>query len=538
VALSPNAIGAINTSLIPANQAGGATNGLTTQLGPLDPRTFGEASVSFSALFGQNTCGQFGSAYLKSRSSDSFTAALKDFVPPANVSISNCAALTTNASNGTQATAQTIGGSISDTATLSGISANAGGTITFNAYGPNDANCSGTAAFTSAAVPVSGPGNYSSGAFTPTAVGQYRWTATYSGDASNQSAASPCNAANESSFVVKKVPAISTNASNGTQATAQTIGGAISDTATLSNATSDATGTITFKLYSDSNCQTEVTTNLSPVSVSGNGQYNSGNFTPTATGTYYWIASYSGDAKNEAKSGTCGDANESSIVVKKAPAISTDAVNEVTIDSPISDQATLSGATADAGGTITFHLFSSLSDCQNNTNEINTGLSPASVNGNGQYNSGNFTPTAVGTYYWVASYSGDNKNQPVSGQCGDADESSVVKKALANVETAQKLFPQDSATLSASAGGTPTGSVTFKLYNNADCSGTAVYTQNNVNLVSGTANTNNTSFSVDQASSGNYKWLVEYSGDAKHESATSACGKEAFTATIDNDTTN
>jgi hypothetical protein len=226
--------------------------------------------------------------------------------------------------------------------------------------------------------------------------------------------------------VIKKVPAISTNASNGTAATAQTIGGAISDTATLSGATADAGGTITFKLYSDSNCQTQVTTNLSPVS----------------------------------------------------------------------------------------------------------------VNGNGQYNSGNFTPTAVGTYYWVASYSGDNKNQPVSGQCGDADESSVVKKALANVETAQKLFPQDSATLSASAGGTPTGSVTFKLYNNTDCSGTAVYTQNNVNLVSGTANTNNTSFSVDQASSGNYKWLVEYSGDAKHESATSACGKEAFTATIDNDTTN
>jgi hypothetical protein len=43
---------------------------------------------------------------------------------------------------------------------------------------------------------------------------------------------------------------------------------------------------------------------------------------------------------------------------------------------------------------------------------------------------------------------------------------------------------------------------------------------------------------VDQASSGSYKWLVKYSGDAKHEGATSACGKEAFAATVDNDTTN
>jgi hypothetical protein len=229
-------------------------------------------------------------------------------------------------------------------------------------------------------------------------------------------------------------------------------------------------------------------------------------------------------------------------VVKAKPAISTNASNGTqataqTIGGAISDTASLTGATADAGGTITFHLFSNLNDCQNNTNEINTGLSAVTVNGNGTYNSGNFTPTSVGTYYWVASYSGDNKNLAVSGACGDADESSVVKKALANVDTAQKLFPQDSATLSASAGGTPTGSVTFKLYNNADCSGNPVL-QQNVNLVSGTANTNNTSFSVDQASSGNYKWLVEYSGDAKHESATSACGKEAFTATIDNDTTN
>jgi hypothetical protein len=180
------ALGSINTSLIPANQAGGATNGLTTQLGPLDPRTFGEASISFSALFGSNTCGQFGSAYLKSRSSDSFTAALKDFVPPTQVSISNCAALTTNATQSV-----TVGSPISDTATLSGVTNNAGGTITFKAFGPNDANCSGSAAFTSQPIAVNGPGNYGSGDLTPTQVGTYRWTASYSGDASNQSANSP-----------------------------------------------------------------------------------------------------------------------------------------------------------------------------------------------------------------------------------------------------------------------------------------------------------------------------------------------------------
>jgi hypothetical protein len=116
----------------------------------------------------------------------------------------------------------------------------------------------------------------------------------------------------------------------------------------------------------------------------------------------------------------------------------------------------------------------------------------------------------------------------------------VVGKAAAYITTAQKLFPQDSATLSATAGGTPTGTVDFALYAPSDtnCSGTPIFTQQNVNLTNGVANTNNTNFSVNQASSGNYKWVVHYDGDATHNEATSACGKEAFTATIEDDTTN
>ncbi|HEU5157623.1 MAG TPA: prealbumin-like fold domain-containing protein [Streptosporangiaceae bacterium] len=79
---SGTATGSINTSAIPAAESDG--------LGAHDPRTFGEASVALSAIFDPTTCTSFGSAYLKSRSSDSFTAALKDFVPPQPVSISNC----------------------------------------------------------------------------------------------------------------------------------------------------------------------------------------------------------------------------------------------------------------------------------------------------------------------------------------------------------------------------------------------------------------------------------------------------------------
>ena len=82
-----DAIGSINTSAIPANQAG--------TLGNISPRTFGEASIDFDALTGgSGACSSFGSAYLKSRSSDSFTAALKDFIAPATLNLNNCGRIT------------------------------------------------------------------------------------------------------------------------------------------------------------------------------------------------------------------------------------------------------------------------------------------------------------------------------------------------------------------------------------------------------------------------------------------------------------
>jgi hypothetical protein len=100
-------------------------------------------------------------------------------------------ALTTNASAGV-----VLGGSVHDTATLSGGSS-PGGQITFSLYGPDDANCSGTPAFTDTKA-VSGNGSYQSAAFAPTQAGVYRWVASYGGDSNNSSAAGACNDSGES----------------------------------------------------------------------------------------------------------------------------------------------------------------------------------------------------------------------------------------------------------------------------------------------------------------------------------------------------
>ena len=88
------------------------------------------------------------------------------------------------------------------------------------------------------------------------------------------------------------------------------LGSPIHDTATLSGGL-NPTGTITFRLYgpNDAGC-TAASIFSSTVSVTGNGNYVSGTFTPAVAGVYRWIATYSGDGANAASATACNDANE------------------------------------------------------------------------------------------------------------------------------------------------------------------------------------------------------------------------------------
>src|SRR5213076_1751604 len=109
-------------------------------------------------------------------------------------------------------------------------------------YGPNDSSCSGPPVFTDTRS-VSGNGSYDSTAFAPALSGTYRWTASYSGDASNSPAASACNAPNESLVVSPASPTLSGTASSGVP-----FGGQIHDTVILAGGAAP-TGAITFRLY-------------------------------------------------------------------------------------------------------------------------------------------------------------------------------------------------------------------------------------------------------------------------------------------------
>src|SRR5439155_192584 len=160
-----------------------------------------------------------------------------------------------------------------------------------------------------------------------------------------------CGDEGETSTIGKKTTLISTAATNAA------IGNAVHDIATLSGATATAGGRIGIKRYGPSDtqdCAGEVVV-TSTVTVSGPGDYNSGNFTPDTAGKYYWSASYSGDVNNQPSTGTCGDQGETSTIGKQPTGIST-AATSGTIGAAVHDIATLSGATATAGGTITVSL--------------------------------------------------------------------------------------------------------------------------------------------------------------------------------------
>jgi hypothetical protein len=273
---SPDALGSVNTSLIAANLTGG--------LGSQDPFTFGEAAISFEALFGSGACGTFGSAYLKSRSSDSFTSEIKDFVPPERVRISNCpSGLTTTAT----ATA-TVGGTISDTAHLT-VGAGAGGTITFHLW--SDVGCTAEVSTGLSPVSVNGPGDYSSGNYTTTTVGTFYWTAVYSGDATNDPSSTACGDPGETSVVNPIQSGISTH---------QLV--YPNDSATI---TGGGSGTVRFRLYSGTICSGTALVDETKTVASGAAATTNTTVAVDANGTYSWLVEYSGDATHSGATSSC-----------------------------------------------------------------------------------------------------------------------------------------------------------------------------------------------------------------------------------------
>ncbi len=365
---------------------------------------------------------------------------------------------------------------------------------------------------------VTGNGTYTTAGFTlpttGTVTGTYTWTVAYSGDGNNNAANDQGGAA-EQVTVSAASPTLTTAPTPATVTLGATTPPLLTDTATLSGGF-DPTGDITFELFRGS---TLVHTEM--VAVSGDGAYTTPTgftlpTTGTATGTYQWDATYSGDVNNSSVSDN-NAADEQVTVSAASPMI-------VTIANPT--------------GTITL---GTTSPTLNDTADLESGYNPTgtllftlkqggatvftqtdAVTGNGTYTTPGLTlpttGTVTGTYTWTVAYSGDGNNNAANDQ-GGAAEQTVVSAASPTLTTAPNLTtvtlgatapPLLTDTADLEGGYFPTGDITFELFRGS----TLVHTE--MVAVSGNgAYTTPTGFTLPTSGTvaGTYEWVAIYTGD-------------------------
>jgi hypothetical protein len=491
-------------NLSAAGEAEGAVNSVTVN----DPianvslpaGTFGEAAVNLTAagVFPAGTCTAFGSTFLKSRSSASFPAEVKDFVAPQPVNISNCGTIVVKkvTENGNATFGYTTTGGLSPS--------------TFTLQGGDTRTYGGTVL----------PGTYTVTEDSPLPSG---WTfksltCTTGGAVNGQVATITMTPGATITCTYTNHTNVSPSITTLLSATTVNIGDPVHDSATLTGATSDAGGTVTYSAYAGANTCTGTDLLNSTKTVTNGIVPDSADFTPTAAGTYSFQAVYSGDANNNGATSVC---STEQLLVEANPSISTTlSATSVDVGSTVHDSATLSDATSDAGGTVTYTVYTD-DICTTGARDAGT----VTVTNGVVPDSNALTFNSAGTFYWQAVYSGDTNNNGATSAC--TDETLVVNKLLPSASTAQSLIPNDNFTLS--GGFNPTGSITFNLYDPSDatCSGTPALTQTVTVSGNGTYSTTNTTFVA--SAEGTWRWASSYTGDGNNEPASSACGVEQFT---------
>jgi uncharacterized repeat protein (TIGR01451 family) len=469
--------------------------------------------------------------------------------------------------------------SLTDTATLSGGTSNAGGSLTFTLYADNGSGGCGLVLGTDGPVAVTGADGdqYTGTVNAPSppgyfAPGTYHWSVVYTGDASTGNDPSrdgvPCpatdTATNHENPVVLN-PSINIDKSPKNQ-TIET-GGTATWTITVTN---DGTAPLTNVVITDANspnCNRTAAQTLALIQAVGN---HDSTFDPSESFNY-----------NCSKSGLTGTTFHNVIDVTATSGGKTDVTDEDFADVKILNPSidvlkTPPSQSVPVGGTANFNIAV--------TNDGDTGLTnvvvqdPA-VAGAGTNNCaltaaqtlpliqavGNHDSTfdvgetfnynctsgpVTAAFLNVADACGtdslnttvcdesDNGGNPPPG-CPEASRCGQVD--IESVSTTQDFKPKDSAHLSGFTG-TPNGNMTFLLYKDPAgqktcAAGDLIYSDTVAIGATGNASTTSASFLsalnmavfASSATAGNYNWKVSYSGDTNgNADVAGACGTENF----------
>ena len=192
--------------------------------------------------------------------------------------------------------------------------------------------CTGGSWTTVGTANVTADGNFtpSGGGFTPTAVGNYWWYASFAADTNDKAANTPCPSAVETIVAASKSSPTLTISAPAVGTTGIAIQ-ASSISVTISGSLG-ASGPITIYAYlgasNPASCPGGAGwTTVGTLTPSGDGTYNpSVGIASPATGNYWWYASYAGDSTNNSKTTAC-----SSLMTKTAVAAFSGSVTSATM---------------------------------------------------------------------------------------------------------------------------------------------------------------------------------------------------------------
>jgi hypothetical protein len=192
------------------------------------------------------------------------------------------------------------------------------------------------------------------------------------------------------------------------------------------------------------------------------------------------------------------------------------------VGNSFTDSATLQGATLDAGGTVTYVVFSD-NDCSSDAGDNESGLASVNVT-SGVVPNLHPWPTYQAGYYSVrASYSGDANNYGSVAPCEPLHTVRATTSLSTQLSTSTVAVGgsfSDSATLS---GATPTaqGSVTYYLYKDGTC--TTAVGQSSLQLVTNAAVPSSSAFTAVPSTASANSVLAVYSGDNSNTPTQAAC---------------
>ncbi len=309
-----------------------------------------------------------------------------------------------------------------------------------------------------------------------------------------------------------------------------TVGQPLQDSVQVLNA--DPGGTVQFQLFGPTDPSCTVATG-EPVYSSPALTYNqvtvpSPLYTPTLpepTGTYEWLVTYSNPSASQSQNSGCGIEP----VTVSGPQLATTPTPKTTVvGNSVEDTAQVTGLSGQEAASVAFALYQGGS-CTGTAVFTSSGTVSA-----GAATSGAYTVSQAGPYEWTATLTYGPQEATARSGCGSEPLTVVAAPSLSTTPQGSQVSSADSgwvapfdAAVSDQAtikGGYDLTSqwVTFKLFNNATCSGTPVLTSQGLISSGGTAASG--SYVFDQA--GTWEWTASYAGNQYNQSASSGCGAE------------